>query len=252
MYDSRHRSSVRRKTYIVAPLVLLGSALASGTIFGASPAAVNVRGKLTGWDKLVPQVYAEAAADPHRYTWREPSPTVKTEFRRLSANVSRDVCVVATSAAQAQAHEPLAVKLTGGRLTPSTLVLSPGSRLSFKNGDPFSHVLYEVGNDKWAANTTASGSNREWAATTPGLHVIRDQLFPSIAMYVTVDASAVEFATPDHDGAFSMAVTPGDYTVKIFFEGKQVGKSADPVHVGPGGLDLSTLALAGGAGGESK
>jgi hypothetical protein len=251
MYDSRHTSSVRRKTYIVAPLLLLGSALASGTIFaGVSPATVSIRGKLTGWDRLVPQMYAETAADPHRYTWREPSPTVKQEFRKLSANVSRDVCVVATSAAGAQAHEPLAVRLTGGRLTPSTLVLSPGSRLSFKNADPFSHTLYEVGNDKWAANTTASGSNREWAATAPGLHVIRDQLFPSVVMYVTVDAGAVEFAMPDRDGAFSMAVTPGDYTVKVFFEGKQVGKSADPVHVGLGGLDLNALALSGA--GESK
>jgi hypothetical protein len=253
MYDSRHTSSVRRKTYIVAPLILLGSALASGTIFaGTSPAAVAIRGKLTGWERLIPQTYADTAADPHRYTWREPSPTVKQDFRKLSANVSRDVCVVATSSVGAQAHEPLAVKLTGGRLTPSTMVLSPGSRLSFKNADPFSHVLYEVGNDKWAANATASGSNREWAATTPGLHVIRDELFPSIVMYITVDAGAVEFAMPDRDGAFSMAVTPGDYTVKVFFEGKQVGKSADPVHVGPGGIDLNALALAGGAGGESK
>jgi plastocyanin len=252
MYDSRHKSSVRRKTYIVTPLVLLGSALASGTIFGASPVTVSLKGKLTGWDKLVPQVYAEAAADPHRYTWREPSPTVKSEFRKLSANVSRDVCVVATSVAPAQAHEPIAVRLTGGRLTPATIVLSPGSRLSFKNLDPLSHTLYEVGNDKWAANTTASGSNRDWAATTPGLHVIRDQLFPSVAMYILVDAGAVEYAAPDRDGAFSMAVTPGDYTVRIFFEGKQVGKSADAVHVGPGGLDLNTLALAGAAAGESK
>jgi plastocyanin len=229
----------------------LGSALASGTIFGASAPPVNVRGKVTGWEKLVPQVYADTAADPHRYTWREPSPTVKQEFRKLSANVSRDVCVVATTTAAATAHEALAVRLTGGRLTPSTIVLSPGSRLSFKNLDSFSHILYEVGNDKWAANTTASGSNREWAATTPGLHVIRDELFPSVVMYVTVDPGAVEFATPDHDGAFSMAVAPGDYTVKVFFEGKQVGKSADPVHVGPGGLDLNTLAL-GAPAGESK
>jgi hypothetical protein len=253
MYDSRQITSVRRKTYIVAPVVLLVSALASGTIF-AGPAAgtAPIHGKLTGWERLIPQTYAEAAADPHRSTWREPSPTVKQEFRKLSANVSRDVCVVATASAAAPAHEPLAVRLTGGRLTPSTIVLSPGSRLSFKNVDPFSHALYEVGNASWAANTTASGSNREWAATTPGLHVIRDQLYPSVAMYVTVDPGAVEFAFPDRDGAFSLAVTPGDYTVKVFFEGKQVGKSADGVHVGPGGLDLNALALTTGAGSETK
>ncbi|HEX3770240.1 MAG TPA: hypothetical protein VHV30_05220 [Polyangiaceae bacterium] len=227
----------------------MGSALATGTIFAAGT-NVNVHGKLTGWEKLIPQVYSEAAADPHRYTWREPSPTVKQDFRKLSANVSRDVCVVATSSAAAQAHDPLSVRVTGGRVVPSTIVLSPGSRISFKNTDPFSHTLYEVGNAGWAANTTASGSNREWAATTPGLHVIRDQNFPSVVMYVTVDPGAVEYGWPDHDGVFSLGVPPGDYTVKVFFEGRQVGKSADGVHVGPGGLDLNSLALSPSA--ESK
>jgi hypothetical protein len=249
MHDPNRKSWVRRKTYIVAPL-LVGSALASSSLLaGSSPVGVNVKGKVVGWEKLVPQVYAEAAADPHRYTWRETSPTVKQEFRKLSANASRDVCIVALNSAGAQAHEPLAIKITGGRLTPSTLVLSPGSRLSFKNDDPFPHVLFEAGNDKWAANPIAPTSTREWAATTAGLHVIRDQLFPSVVMYVLVDPAAVEFATPDRDGAFSMAVTPGDYTLKAFFEGKQVGKAVDGVHVGAFGLEIrDPMAL----GGEAK
>ncbi len=250
MHDSKRRSWVRRKTYIVAPLVVvsLASVLASGTLLaGPSPATVGLKGKVTGWEKLLPQTYAEAASDPHRYTWREPSPTVKQDFRKLSANVGRDVCIVAFGAGSAQAHEPLAVKLTGGRLTPATLVLSPGSRLSFKNADPFGHVLYEVGNDKWAPNPTAPGSTREWAGTTPGLHVIKDQLFPSVAMYVMIDPNAVEFAMPDRDGAFAMALTPGDYTLRAFFEGKPVGKSLDTVHVGLGGLEIrDPLALGGG------
>jgi hypothetical protein len=251
MHDSKRRSWVRSKTYIVAPFVILGSALVSGTLFaGPSPVAVGVKGKVSGWEKLLPQAYAEAASDPHRYTWREPSPTVKQDFRKLSANVGRDVCVVAFGPGAAQAHEPLAVKLTGGRLSPATIVLAPGSRLSFKNADPFPHVLFEAGNDKWAANPTAPGSTREWAGTTAGLHVIRDQLFPSVAMYILVDPNAVEFAFPDRDGAFTMAVTPGDYTFKAFFEGKPVSKSADVVHVGGGGLDLRDPLNVGG--GESK
>jgi hypothetical protein len=251
MHDSKRRSWVRRQTYIVALLAVvltLASVLVSGTLLaGLSPVAVGVKGKVTGWEKLLPQAYAEAAGDSHRYTWREPSPTVKQDFRKLSANVGRDVCVVAFGTGAAQAHEPLAVKLTGGRLTPATIVLSPGSRLSFKNADPFPHILFETANDKWAANPTAPGSSREWSATAPGLHVIRDQLYPSVAMYILIDPNAAEFAMPDRDGAFTMAVTPGDYSFKVFFEGKQVGKSADTVHVGAGGLDIrDPLALGGG------
>jgi hypothetical protein len=191
-----------------------------------------VKGKVVGWEKLLPQIYADASkSDSHRFTWREPSPTVKQDFRKLSANVTRDVCIAAFGAAAAGAHEPRVVRVTGGRITPSTIVVSPGSRLSFKNADPFPHELYEVSNPSWAANPVAPGSAREWGATAAGLHVIRDQLFPSVVMYVVVDANAIEFDFPDREGAFAMTLPPGDYTLKAFFEGKPTGKPIDGVHV---------------------
>jgi hypothetical protein len=245
MHEPKRRSWIRREA--VAPIVLLGSMLASGTLFAAA-ATPTVKGRVSGWEKLFPAIYAEAAApDAHRYTWREPSPTVKQEFRKLSANVSRDVCVAAITASPASAHEPLAIKVTGGRLTPSTLVLSPGSRLSFKNVDPFDHVLYEAGSDKWAPNPMGPGATREWAATSPGLHQIRDQAFPSLVMYVMVEPGAVEYALPDHDGAFAMTVPSGDYTIKAFFDGKPVGKSFEGVHVGEHGLEIKDPLTVGGA-----
>jgi plastocyanin len=247
MTDAMHRSWACPKAYIVAPLAAL--ALASGT-FGmaalAAGPAPNLRGRLMGWEKLLPQVYIEAAkSDSHRYTWREPSPTVKQDFRRLSANVSRDVCVAAFATGPAPPHEPLVVKITGGRATPSTVIVSPGSRVSFKNVDPFVHVLFEATGTEWVANPVAPGSSREWSTTAPGLHVIRDQLFPSVAMYVFVDPAALEFSLPDREGNFGMTLPHGDYTLKAFFDGKQVGKES--VHVGPGGLEMKEpMALGGG------
>jgi hypothetical protein len=209
-----------------------------------------VKGKVSGWEKLLPQVYAEVAKpDSHRFTWREPSPTVKQDFRKLSANVTRDVCVVAFGEGDAPAHEPKVVKVTGGRITPSTIVLSPGSRLSFKNTDPFPHQLYEEKNPAWAVNPTAPGSTREWAAGAPGLHVIRDMLFPSVVMYIFVDAKAVEFDFPDREGTFEMNLPPGTYTLKAFFEGRPTGKPMDQVKVEAKGLELKEpLAV----GGDSK
>src|SRR5579883_2760668 len=226
----------RRPAPAAAPIALVALALASGPAVAGAPPAL-VKGRVVGWEKLAPQAYAEAAkSESHRYTWREPSPTVKQEFRRLSANVSRDVCVAALGTGAPQPHEPVAVKLTGGRMTPATIVVSPGSRLSFKNSDPFPHVLYEVGNDKWAPNPTAPGSTREWAASTPGVREIRDQLFPSIVAYVVVDPGAVEFALPDRDGAFSMNLPAGEYTLKAFVDGKPVGKEMTGVRVGEHGF----------------
>jgi hypothetical protein len=160
------------------------------------------------------------------------------------------VCVAALSTGSPQPHEPLAVRVTGGRMTPATVVLSPGSRLSFKNNDPFPHVLYELNNDKWAANATAPGSTREWSASTPGLREIHDQLFPSVVAYVVVDPTAVEFAFPDRDGAFSMNLPPGEYTLKAFFDGKATGREMPGVRVGDRGFFELREPMA--LGGDSK
>jgi hypothetical protein len=221
--------------------------LVSGTLFAAGGSA-GVKGKIAGWEKLLPAVYADAAKpEAHRFTWREPSPTVKQDFRKLSANVSRDVCVAAfTTGGAAPAHEAKFVKVTGGRITPSTIVLSPGSRLSFKNHDPFPHALYEANNPSWAPNPTAPGSTREWAAGAAGVHVIRDQLFPSIVMYVIVDEHAVEFDFPDREGAFAMTLPPGEYTLKAFFEGKPTGRPIDGLRVEGKAIDLKEPLTVGG------
>jgi hypothetical protein len=249
--EEKRRSWAPRPRQVVAPLALLVSALASGTLFAGPPQPPSVKGRIVGWEKLLPQLYADAAkGDSHRYTWREPSPTVKQDFRKLSADVSRDVCVAALgSGPSSQPHEPVSVKVTGGRITPSTIVLSPGSRLSFKSADPFPHVLYEVANPQWAPNALAPGSTREWAASAPGLHQIRDQALPSVAMYILVDPAAVEFVFPDRDGSFAMTVPPGDYTFKAIFEGKQVGKEAT-VHFTNFGIEMKEPMTVGG--GESK
>jgi hypothetical protein len=250
------RISARRPTRLalVAWSLVVAAALLCtgfcGTLLAAGSMA-NLRGRVTGWDKLLPAVYVEASKpDAHRYTWREPSPTVKQDFRRLSANVSRDVCVVALAGGGAAgAHEPQSVRVTGGRITPATIVLSPGSRLSFKNADPFPHQLYEVGNAGWAPNPIAPGSTREWAAAAPGVHAIRDQLFPGIVMYVVVDEKAADFAFPDREGQFTLNVPPGEYTLRAFFDGKAVGRPLEGVRVGDRGLELKEpLPL----GGESK
>jgi hypothetical protein len=238
-----------RRHPAAAPLVVLALALGSGPLLAGSGPA-TVKGKVAGWEKLLPQVYAEAARpDSHRFTWREPSPTVKQDFRRLSANVSRDVCIAAIGGAAANAHEPQKAIVTGGRITPSTVVLSPGSRLAFKNADPFPHRLYEVGSPQWQANPTAPGSSRDWAAASPGVHVIRDELFPSVTMSIVVEPNAVEFTFPDRDGNFAISLPPGEYTLKAFFDGKQTGKALDGVRVGEKDIELKD-ALAVGSDGK--
>jgi hypothetical protein len=67
-------------------------------------------------------------------------------------------------------------------------------------------------------------------------------------MYVVIDPSALEFTLPDYEGAFTLTVPPGDYTLKAFFDGKPVGKES--VHLGSTGFEMKEPIVVGG--GDSK
>ena len=187
--------------------------------------APNVKGKITGQDKLLPEVYAEAAkTESHRWTWREPSPSVQAQFRVLSANPSRDLCIAATSSGNAAAQEGIRMTVTGGRVFPTTIVVSPGTPLAFKNVDPFKHRVYVVGNPSFKAEDMGPGQVRSWSAAGAGKYEVRDELFPTVRTYVIVDPQVVQVAYPGRDGAFGLTLPAGEYVLKTFFQGKQVGK----------------------------
>ena len=206
----------------VALGVLSAFALLSVTGQAGAP---NVKGKITGQEKLLPEVYAEAAkTESHRWTWREPSPSVQAQFRVLSANPSRDLCIAATSSGNAGPQEPIRMTVTGGRVFPTTIVVSPGTPLAFKNFDPFKHRIYVVGNASFKAEDMAAGQVRSWSASGAGKYEIRDELFPTVRTYVIVDPQVVQVAYPGRDGAFGLTLPPGEYVLKVFFQGKQVGK----------------------------
>jgi hypothetical protein len=195
--------------------------------YGASVAAGPLKGRIVGQEKLIPDVYVEAARpDAHRFTWREPSPTVRAEFRALSGNPSRDLCIAALGANNAPAHEPILIRVTGGHTIPTTIVVSPGTRLSFENRDPFPHKLYVVGNPAWKAENQEPTRRREWTAPNgAGRFEFRDEAFPSVRTFVVVEPQVMDIAYPGRDGAFGMSLPAGDFVLKAYFGGKQVGRA---------------------------
>jgi len=228
------------------PSILLALTLTGAALAGP------VKGRISGQEKLVPDVYTEAAKpDSHRWIWREPSPTVRSEFRALSANPSRDICIAALESAAAPAHDPILIKITGGRTIPTTIAVAPGTRIAFENRDPFPHQLYVVNSTTWKPEIINPGSRREWSAP-PGANrfEIRDELFPSVRSYVVVDPGVVDVAYPGHDGAFAFdKLAPGDYVLKAFFQGKTVGKAVSVTVKGNVLVDLKDpLNVADGAG----
>lgn len=212
---------MRSKALIVAAILFAVAPL-------ASPASAGpVKGHITGSEKLIPEVYAEAAKpDLHHYTWREPSPTVKQDFRVLGASPSRDICIAAISTGIAQKHDPIAIVITGGHTIPSTIVISPGTVLSFLNHDPFPHRLFQVGGEGFKPDELQSGKNRDWTAPSGGgRYEFRDQLFSSVRFTVVVDTGVVDVVYPGRNGAFTFSnLPPGDYYFRAYFNGKPMGK----------------------------
>jgi hypothetical protein len=238
-------------------LVAVAGALAAVLALNAGVAVAagethDVRGKITGNDKLVPDVYAEAAKpENHRFNWREPSPTVNAAARVLVADPSREVCIAAFAAAAQGPHDAVLVKVTGGRTIPATIVVPPKTHLSFKNYDPFPHSLFQVNEPKWAAAVTAINSSRDWQAPDKAdRYEIRDSYFPSVRMEVRVDPQVVGFVYPNgKDGTFTLSLPTGDYTLRAYFQGNATSKDM-PIHVSDkGGLDLPAPLSVSGAGG---
>ncbi len=211
----------------VAPLTF--AALSAFALLTASGQAgtPNVKGRISGYEKLIPEVYAEAAKpEARRWTWREPSPSVAAQYRVLSANPSRDICIAATTGANQEKQE-FRMTVTGGRVFPTTIVVTPNTQLAFKNFDPFKHRIYVMsatGQMLLQPDDLQPNAVRTWAAQGPGRYEVRDELYPSVRTFVVVDPQVVGVAYPGRDGAFVFSLPPADYVLKAFFNGREVGK----------------------------
>jgi hypothetical protein len=210
----------------------------------ASADAAKLRGKVDGFRNLLNPVWAEAR-DPkqHGYSFREPVATVRAEFRRLFPHAPKEICVAAFAATPQKAPPPVLVRVGGGRTTPVTIVVPPGTRLTFQNTDPFKHRLHGVGIPTFQPADTARAMTREWSVPGAGVFEIRDELAPSLRMWVIAEPTVAAIAYPSMKGDYALSVEePGEYTVQAYFAGKKVGPAL-PVTVKDADLDLTKTPL---------
>ena len=218
-------------TLLTIPLLASLAASAAGV---GGP--VTVKGKTLGSAKLLNPVWNDAK-DPnlHRYTFREPSATVRSDVRTLTAFLPKELCVVALVPGDGKANRlPLRVVVAGGRTSPVTLVVAPGQQIQFENQDPFSHKLYVVGADSkgFAPTETGTAKSRTWTPPGPGKYEIRDQLAPSVRSWIVVEPHLVNVGYPDRRGDFQIDLEPGAYTLRGYFNGDPVGSEL-PITVAP-------------------
>lgn len=221
---------------------LLGLSLG---LLSAYPAdAQRIRGRLDGY-QLLQNPSWRAARDPkaHGYSFREPVPTVRAEFRRLYPHIPKELCIAVLASTPQKPAGTLLVRVSGGRTTPVTLVAAPGTRIRFQNADPFKHRLYAVGLKTFTASDTQKGATREWTVPAAGVFEIRDELSPSVRMWVVAEPKVAAIGYPSLKGEFSVGVDgPGEYTLQAYFAGERVGPAV-PIKVDSRDIDLSKTPL---------
>lgn len=202
--------------------------------------AATVKGQVKGHNQLINPVWEEAARPGNnRYTWREPSPTVRAEFRRLFGLAPKELCIAGISDQKVDPPKvPILVMVGGGRTTPVTLVVAPGTRLRFRNNDPFKHRLYAVGETSLPPADMAPAAERDWTPPKEGTFELRDELAPSLRSWVVVKQGVASIGYPNRKGEFFLTLEPGQYKLEFFFAGKPIGELAG-VNVGTRDIDLS-------------
>jgi hypothetical protein len=214
----------RRLGAVVALLVLPGVALA------AAATTVTVKGKTTGSGKLMNPVWNEAK-DPnlHRFTFREPSPTVRPDVRNLTGYLPKELCIAALTPGDKAPSPKTALKviIAGGRTTPVTLVVAEGQQIQFENQDPFPHTIYDTGNKGLAPVETAAAKARAWTPPGAGKYEIRDKSTPSLRSWIVVEPRAVGVGYPDRKGDFAIDLEPGKYKLRGYYNGEPVGTELD-------------------------
>ncbi|MEB2311182.1 MAG: hypothetical protein OZ921_12650 [Sorangiineae bacterium] len=226
----------RRAAGKVLVALALGAALAAP----ATADAAKVKGAVSGFRMLLNPVWNDARdAKKHGYSFREPVPTVRAEFRHLYPHIPKELCVAALASSPQKPPKPILVRVGGGRTTPVTIVVPPGTRLQFQNTDPFKHRLYGVKIPTFQPSDTIKGATRDWSVPSAGVFEIRDELAPSLRMWIIGEPNVAAIAYPSMKGQFQLDLAePGDYTLQVYFSGAKLGP-AQAVTLKGGDVDLT-------------
>lgn len=206
-------------------LLQVGGWIALLALFPGSASAERVMGSVSGYEHLLNPVWSEARDPAKRgYSFRELVPTVPAKYRKLFPHIPKELCLVALAAEPQPASPPVLIRVGGGRTTPVTIAVTPGTKLIFQNTDPFTHRLYAVGVKEFAPHDSQKGAQREWTVPAAGTYEIRDERAPSLRMWVIADPHVAAIAYPSSKGEFLLQVAEsGGYQVQAFFAGQKVG-----------------------------
>jgi plastocyanin len=217
--------------------ILIAAAVALLAV--ATAAAVPVRGSLEVPRDFTPPEATGAAAG---FYWEEWNGVLEPRPRRL--DVPRELAVVLLGATDAD-RPGSTVKLQGGALMPSTMVVQAGTTLRIQNTDGCAHELHAEGIEGFSPLQTAPGNARSIELPSQvGHHVIRDRLYPHVEGHLHLVPNLVARATVADDGKYVFDDVPeGEYTLEVYYDDRKVHSQEIQVSgqlaVDPVRLDLS-------------
>lgn len=206
----------------------------AAVLIPASAWAAKIIGAVDGWEHLENPVWKEAKDPKNKgYSFREMVPTVPAKDRKLYPHIPKELCLAALATEDQKEQLPTLIRVGGGRTTPVTIVVPPGTKLVFENTDPFKHRLF-IPNDKtFPPNDTEKGGKREWTVPKAGTFEIRDELAPSLRMWVVGEPKVAAITYPSMEGEYKLTVpVDGEYQVQAYFAGEKVGPAMPAVMAG--------------------
>jgi plastocyanin len=229
MIDPSYRPRPRSATRALLPSTLLaaGAAALLGVAALPSPAAHagDVKGTLRAPEGYVP---APGADERKPYYWEEWNGFLDPRPRRV--DMRRELAVVLLGPAQPGAENRATIALSGGSLSPSTIVVRPDTILRFENRDDFAHELFAEGLDGFSGEATSSGQARTVRVTQAGNWPIRDRQVPHVRGHLHVIANLAATATLEANGEYKFTnIAPGQYTVKVLHGANEVASATAQV-----------------------
>lgn len=197
-------------------------------------AAATINGTLVVTPALgrrVAQLEQEQLGDLKLFYWRVPNGAVATLDPQI--NPTRDLAVVLEAAEQqppAPEGQAKVVDLRGGELRPSVVVITPHTKVRFRNTDAFVYDLRCPENGPMAeATVLRPGQQFDAAFDNEGIFRITDRRHPYLQGWVVVTGSAwaknPEPGKAPDQAAFTFTdIEPGRYVVKVFHAGSWVAQ----------------------------
>jgi hypothetical protein len=229
------RVSVRRISGVICVLGVLLALVVPA-------AASTINGTLTitpALGRQVAQAEQEQLGALKLFFWRVPNGAVATSDPIV--NPTRDLAVVLETAegqAPAPAGPVKVIDLRGGELRPSVSVVTPHTKVRFRNTDAFVYDLRCAENSQMIqGQVLPPGQQVDYPFDTEGTFRITDRRHPYLQGWVVVTGSAnaknPEPGKAPDQAAFTFEnIAPGRYLLKVFHAGSWVAQQEVAVEEG--------------------